>query len=68
MNDKPKFRHGQLVLVGGSTRRARVRGYDATSDAYLVGAALTSQNEDEGEWVASSDLRPYLVSAWSMRF
>lgn len=66
MNDKPKFRHGQLVLVNIDARRVKVKGYDADSDTYLVGAALTSQ--DEGEWVASSNLRPYAVSAWSMKF
>lgn len=66
MNNTPKFRHGQLVLVGESARRVKVKGYDATSDDYFVGAALTSR--DEGEWVASSNLRPYSVSVRSMQF
>ena len=66
MSNAPKFRHGQLVLVSGSARRVKVKGYDAASDAYFVGAALTPR--DEGEWVASSRLRPYSVSVRTMRF
>lgn len=66
MSNTPKFRHGQLVRTTDSPRRVKVKDYDAASDAYFVGAALTSR--DEGEWVASSNLRPYSVSVRSMQF